>query len=181
MQNSENESEDGRIFNVLQIAALSTVTTGCAFIGYSAAGAPLGASLMAGFATGPCLTMAIALAVTWIKEKAPRPRFSLPRSQSQRAVSNGPPLVQGPISTIEELWNSDRMLEMEYARKQNSAADGLRPRRATPEELVAMWEHDAASDAASGKALPHRSAHADLAQTPEDASYYGEKRRAARR
>ena len=106
MDSLETEASDKQ-FNVLQIIALNTTTTVLLVLGLLAADISVGLSLLIGWIGGSMLTSVGLVMGVYLKDR--RAERNLAAATSKR-----PKLVPADITDPLQLWEEDRLLEIDY-------------------------------------------------------------------
>lgn len=109
MATKSRDFEGLKDFNVLQIVALSIATTVIVFLGVLSAGAIWWVALCTSWIFSPAATLLVAATVFNSNDK---------RRSRQFSVATGPALVPMNISDPMQLWEADRLMEIEHASHQ---------------------------------------------------------------
>ncbi|MFK7743828.1 MAG: hypothetical protein AB8B47_02135 [Roseobacter sp.] len=181
MSTASQEPNDKPMLNVVQVIAVHGVITTGTIGGLFASGMSFGASFIVGCMGGAVVTVGALLTAALVADRRENNQNVDRNSAGHTSNLSGPPLVQGQFSTIEALWNSDRLLEIEYARERKSGIVGSRKYAPTSAEVIDMWEEDAASDAVEHLSKIGFLKRQERRKNTEKAEYFGQERRVATR
>lgn len=143
MRENVQDYEDERYMNVAQVILLDIVLTVSLAVALKLAGNSLFVSVIGAWLGGCILTMGALSGLYWVRSVGMR--LTGPATQNQQSRS-APPLVSSEITDPMELWEADRMLELDHAYASGELDQARRGTDVSVDEMAQMWADDAAAD-----------------------------------
>ena len=176
MQPQSNTPANDRLFNLVQIVVLDVALT----VTLAAALKLLGASWLvtiAGAWIGGCLlTLSAVFTTYFVRNRHEARQNGLSQSTFE---ADAPALVPTNIQDPVQLWDADRLMELDFAVAHKASDPLRRPRRQSQIAMVPMWEDSADTDhgsvTGSGHIAPMRPQRSDRRQN-EDSIEESERR-----
>lgn len=176
MQDSSQYDDDVKIFNLVQVLALNVVLTVSLVVALKALGNSWLVAISGAWMGGSILTLGTVFALYALHSVFSRGAGTV---FGGAYIENGPALVPTNINDPMQVWETDRLMEIDHA-SANEAVDGTRkPRRQSPIEMVRMWDADSDVEAGENFVAPKRPVRSDRRQT--EVPFVGNERRTVSR
>jgi hypothetical protein len=144
------EHEEAPVLNVLQIVAVHCALTLAIFVGFATTGQALAIAALLALACGPVLTLFTA-AVIFLATSRLEERHR--QNWKNEPARHGPPLVPGPVTDPMQLWEDDRLLEIDHAVSARIQDPAEKQPRKSREQMIRMWDIDGDMEAEAEGAI----------------------------
>ena len=141
MDEHARHKEDPPVLNVVQIVALNTIFCIGLLVTLRLQGLSWGASIGRAWIGGAVLTAATAVTLVVVQARSDKSG-----SVSEGLRHTGPELVDPEIAGTLQVWEADRLAEIEFSLDHAVQDQASKSKPVTPVAMARMWDDDAKAD-----------------------------------